>query len=327
MSGGLRRRTALKVLAASAAIPLGIVGLRGLAPAMGAQAWRGESMGGAAGVTVWHQDAGHAQKALLHVVAEVERLERIFSLHVADSEISRLNGQGGRHKVSQDMATVLGAALDLARRSGGAFDPAVQTLWQLHAAERRPAALRHDWLERARESAGIAAIDIAGRAVSLGEGRKITLNAIAQGYITDRVADLLRMEGFDHALVEVGETRALGAQVDGRPFRVGLRDPRQSDRVDRSIDLADMALSVSGGYGFRFADGEEHILDPRTGLSPRNLLDVAVIAPRAMDADALSTAIYVAGEAAAQGLVGGAPGARAMLTRADGSRAEIGAAG
>jgi thiamine biosynthesis lipoprotein len=151
----------------------------------------------------------------------------------------------------------------------------------------------------------------------------ITLNGIAQGYITDRITDLLRHEGFEHAMVELGETRALGASPDGQPFQVGLMNPASPGLVDRTVALADQALSVSGGYGLRFGGDAHHIFDPATGRSANRLLDVAVIAPRAIHADALSTAIFVAGEELAPAILRAYPPARAMITRTDGSTATL----
>jgi thiamine biosynthesis lipoprotein len=79
-------------------------------------------------------------------------------------------------------------------------------------------------------------------------------------------------------------------------------------------------LSVSGGYGFRFGQSDaHHIFDPDTGRSADHLLEVVVTAPRATVADGLSTALFVAGEAAAPGILRAYPAARATLTRRDGS--------
>jgi thiamine biosynthesis lipoprotein len=149
----------------------------------------------------------------------------------------------------------------------------------------------------------------------------ITLNGIAQGYISDAIADMLRNEGFESAVVDLGEYRAIGRHPDGRPWRIGIRDGRNSGRIERMVDLEDMALAVSGGYGTTFdASGRcHHIFDPRTGASANTLVDVAVIGPRATAADGLATAICVAGEALAPTLLAAYPQTRAILTRLDGT--------
>jgi len=156
-------------------------------------------------------------------------------------------------------------------------------------------------------------------------GMAITLNGIAQGYISDAIADMLRNEGFESAVVDLGEYRTIGRHPDGRPWRIGIRDGRNSGSVDRTIELEDTALAVSGGYGTTFeASGRyHHIFDPRTGASANNLVDVAVIGPRATAADGLATAICVAGEALAPTLLAPYPQTRAILTRLDGTSITI----
>jgi len=153
----------------------------------------------------------------------------------------------------------------------------------------------------------------------------ITLNSMAQGFITDAIADMLRNEGFERAVVDLGEYRTIGRHPDGRPWRIGIRDGRDFGSIDRVVDLEDTALAVSGGYGTTFeASGRfHHIFDPRTGASANSLVDVAVIGPRATAADGLATAICVAGEALAPALLAAYPQARAILTRLDGTSIQL----
>src|SRR6202030_3435047 len=108
-----------------------------------------------------------------------------------------------------------------------------------------------------------------------------------------------RKEGFEQAVVDLGEFRTLGAHPDGHPWRIGIRDALAASEVGRGIELDDdMALAVSGGYGtvFEPTGHFNHIFDPQTGASPNELADAAVIAPRATVAAALGVAICVVGE-------------------------------
>ena len=82
--------------------------------------------------------------------------------------------------------------------------------------------------------------------------RGIALNGIAQGYITDRVADLLRKEGLDDVLVDLGEIRGLGRHADGRPWTVGLKDPLEPARIVDTLTLENRALASSAGSPTRF---------------------------------------------------------------------------
>lgn len=324
------RRNVLKVVAAALALPIGVLALRQVAGAPQPVRWAGETMGTPGSITLWHRDPDVARRTLARMQVEVERLERIFSLYRPESEIVRLNRDGRLLSPSRDMVAVLEASRRISEASGGAFDPTVQPLWLLYSAyfDAHPEATRGPEsreIDAARAATGYAAIDAGAAGVGFArQGMAITLNGIAEGYITDRITDLLRNEGFDYAMVELGETRALGAAPDGKPFPVHLMNPTSPQNTNRVVELADLALSVSGGYGLRFAQSDlHHIFDPATGLSPHTLLDVAVTAPTATAADGLSTAIFVAGEGAAPRILAAYTGAKATITRADGTTAQV----
>src|SRR5262249_33367589 len=129
------------------------------------------------------------------------------------------------------------------------------------------------------------------------------------------------------AVVDLGEFRTLGRHPNGQPWRLGIRDPKTPNGVARTVQVDDMALAVSGGYGTTFEPTGRfhHIFDPHTVESANRLLQVAVTGPDATGANGLATAIYVAGEAAASGLLAAYPGTQAFLTRPDGSSTIIAA--
>ncbi|QQR40018.1 FAD:protein FMN transferase [Devosia rhizoryzae] len=319
----LSRRRVLRILAASAALPIGVAGYRIFGPQPVLHQWQGEALGAEASMQLWHANAGHAQRTFARMASEIGRLERVFSLHRPDSEISQLNRDGVLPKASRDMLAVLGSAQAFAEVSKGAFDPSVQPLWTLNEryfaqapanAAGPPARLT----EAARQLVDYRKIDLSNNGARFASpGMAVTLNGIAQGYITDVVGDLLRNEGFDHVVLELGETRVLGSHPDGRPWRVGLKD--ETGAVIRTLDLVNESSATSGGYGTVFdASGQHHhIFDPRTGMSSHLLHEVVVTAPRATDADALATAIFVAGEEEAGAILATVPGARALLLRKD----------
>ena len=311
----LTRRRALRVIAGIASVPVTIAAVRATAPKGQFYGWQGEVLGAWSELTLWHADAELAQRMILRVRREIERLERIFSLYRPDSEISRLNETGRLLKPSPELRGLVEESQRLGALSGGAFDISVQPLWRLYEA--------HFWSRsdvqthiaaRARDVAGslvdFRRIDAGAAAIGfLRPGMAITLNSIAQGYVTDVIADMLRNEGFASAVVDLGEFRTLGRHPDGRPWRLGIRDHSGPDRVDGMVELEDMALAVSGGYGTTFEPSGHfhHIFDPRTGASANNLIDVAVIGPRATAADGLATAIYAAGESLAPMLLAAYP--------------------
>ena len=321
------RRRFLRVAAAVAGLPPIIATLRATAPKARSHSWHGEVLGALSELTLWHPDAAFAQRTFLRVRQEIQRFERIFSLYRRDSEISRLNETGTLAKPSPELRNLIEESQRLGQLSGGAFDISVQPLWRLYEA--------HFW-SRTDVSPDIAARarDVARRVVDFRQiesraaairfaraGMAITLNGIAQGYISDAIADMLRNEGYESAVVDLGEYHTIGRHPDGRPWRIGIRDGRDSGSIDRMFDLEDTALAVSGGYGTTFeASGRfHHIFDPRTGASANTVVDVAVIGPRATAADGLATAICVAGEALAPTLLAAYPHTRATLTRIDGT--------
>jgi thiamine biosynthesis lipoprotein len=317
----------LRVLAAVAGVPVMIAAVRSIAPKARSHGWSGEVLGALSEVTLWHPDAAFAQRTILRVRHEIERFERIFSLYRPDSEISRLNDAGTLRKPSPELRALVEESQRLGELSGGAFDISVQPLWRLYEAHFwSQTGIQADIAARAREVAHTVVdfrrIDNGAAAIRFARaGMAITLNSIAQGYVTDAIADMLRNEGFESAVVDLGEYRTIGRHPDGRSWRMGIRHGKDLGRIDRTVELADMALAVSGGYGTTFeASGRcHHIFDPRTGASANSLVDVAVIGPRATTADALATAICVAGEALAPALVAAYPHTRAMLTRMDGT--------
>jgi FAD:protein FMN transferase len=326
---GPTRRRFLRVVAAAAGLPLIIATVRATAPKARLHTWHGEVLGALSELSLWHPDAAFAQRTILRVRHEIERFERIFSLYRRDSEISRLNEAGKLVKPSVELRTLVEESQRLGEVSRGAFDISVQPLWRLYEAHFWSGTdIQSDVVARARDVAltvvDFRQIDSGAAAIGFARaGMAITLNGIAQGYISDAIADMLRNEGFESAVVDLGEYRTIGSHPDGRPWRIGIRDASNAWSTDRVVELEDMALAVSGGYGTVFeASGHfHHIFDPRTGASANTLVDVAVIGPRATAADGLATAICVAGEALAPTVLAAYPHTRAILTRLNGTSA------
>ncbi len=150
-------------------------------------------------------------------------------------------------------------------------------------------------------------------------GMALTLNGIAQGYITDQVADRLRAGGLRHVLVELGETRGIGTHPEGRPWRIGIPNPDGS--LAGKVNLIDEAMATSGGYGTPFDEEGRwhHIFDPRTGLSTHHHRSVTVLAPTATEADALATAFSVMPEQEAAKIVAATRDVRAFVVDEDGT--------
>ena len=325
MSARFGRRQLL--IAASAG---GLALLAGAARATRAPTWRwqGSALGAESTIMLAHPDHAAAGQALAACRAEIARLERIFSLYRADSALSQLNRQGWLDAPPLELVQLLAFSARVSAATGGAFDVTVQPLWNLYATHFAVSAADPDGPGDAALAATLELVD--WRAVELDSawigfrrpGMAVTLNGVAQGYITDRVADLLRSRGFENVLVELGEIRALGRRPGSDHWRAGIADPNDQSAFLLELPLLDAALATSGGYGTCFdpAHRHHHLLDPATGRSAALHASVSITAARAMVADALSTALTILPAKAARPLLAIFGPATAYLFAPDGER-------
>lgn len=322
------RRRFLTIAAASAG--MGIVLARGGAAAgreaPGLRRWRGTALGADAELVFHHRDPAEAERLLGLALGEVGRLEQVFSLYRPDSALSRLNAEGELANPPFDLVRLLSDSRDYAALTGGAFDVTVQPFWRVYADHfARPGAdpkgPPEAALASARRLVGYRGLAVdAGRIAFDRRGMAVTLNGIAQGYVTDRVADLLRANGLANVLVDLGEMRGVGLRPDGTPWRVGIRDPRRTGRTVGGVELADRALATSGGYGTAFdpTGRFNHLFDPGSGHCADRYLSVSVTAPLATTADALSTAFSLMPLPQIRATLSKVEAARAMILCEDG---------
>ncbi len=325
MQSVMSRRRFITFIAAAAGVPL-------LLKAGGAQArpvrWDGTSMGAPASIQLYHTDEAQARAAIAAGLDELKRLEAIFSVYRADSSISTLNRDGVLENAPGDFIAMLTRALSLAKISDGVYDPTVQPLWQTY--------FRH-FTASNPDPAGPAPRDLAAslalvdwRAVEIDAGRNrvafarpgmaLTLNSGAQGYITDRVTDVLRAHGFDRMLVDMGEPRAVSAKPDGSAWRIGIANPADPGSTITTLEVVDKCVATSGGYGTLFdsAGAFTHILDTRTGRTAPAMLGVSVVADRGIIADGLSTAMLMAPVERRQTILKAAGGDKAIFVTPQG---------
>jgi thiamine biosynthesis lipoprotein len=220
--------------------------------------------------------------------------------------------------------------LTLCRRffdlTGGAFDVSVQPLWRLYAehfantpdGDRAPAPAA---IARALGLVDYSRIDFSPARIGLGPGMALTLNGVAQGYITDRVADLLRDRGWSNVLIDLGETRALDNHPRSRPWRLGIEDAANPGKTIATVPLDNRAAATSAGHGAAFdrQGRHHHLFDPRTGLSSRRYGSITVVANEAATADALSTAFYSMSLKDAKAVLGRIGGAEAWILEQTGN--------
>jgi len=286
------RRRFLTISAAALAVPASA------AAAESAARWQGVALGAAASMVLAGVDPLAARPVFARLEAEIDRLEGIFSLYRADSALSRLNRAGSLDAPPPELLELLTLAGAVHTASGGAFDPTVQPLWHALASGGDAAA--------ARRLVGWKDLRFGPREVRLARpGMALTLNGIAQGYVTDRIAATLKGAGFGNVLVDIGEVAALGRRPGGTPWRAGVADPQ--GHILHRVALRDRALATSAPSGTMLGAGQGHILGPR-GQQPKRRL-VTVSADRAAVADGLSTALCLLDDAAARATTGKFPGA------------------
>ena len=322
----LSRRRFLTITGALAGISLAPSALAHAATRSALHHWRGSALGAEASILLHHPDGAAARRLIAACVDEIVRLERVFSLHRADSAISRLNHDGALEAPPFELVQLLSDCRRFSRMTDGAFDATVQPLWRLYAehfsrADADPTGPGEAALARTRKLVDHGAVMADSAGISLAQaGMAITLNGIAQGYITDRVAALLRAGGIEKVLLDLGEVRALGRHPSGRPWQVGLRDPRLPGRIAAVVELSDQAVATSAPAATRFdVEGRHHhLFDPRTGRPARQALGVSVIARDATTADALSTAFCIMLEPKVREVVAGMAETAAWITRGTG---------
>lgn len=241
------------------------------------------------------------QAAVDEAVQELRRLDALWSVGNAQSEISRLNA-GELETVSPETAGVLERALELSRETEGLFDPTIYPLVELWGfPSDHPHVPSETDIAAALPLVDSSQVELAGERVTLSPGQKLDLGGIAKGYASARVMEIFRAHGVRSGMVSLGgNVQTLGTKVDGGPWRIGVRDPagEASDYLG-VLSVEDEAVITSGGYERFFVENGQryiHILDPRTGHPAQSDLQSAtVISKDGVLADALSTALYIMG--------------------------------
>ncbi len=231
--------------------------------------------------------------------ARVRELEAQWSVTEENSEICALN-RGGRAELSPETAELLGAALDMCRRTDGALDIStypVLRAWGFTTGEYSVPG--GEAIAALLPLVDYGRVALEAGAAALPPGMEIDLGSVAKGYTGDALAALLKQGGADSALLDLGgNIQAVGSKPDGSPWRVAIRDPAGDGNIG-VVEVADQAVVTSGGYERYFEeDGVRywHIIDPATGWPARSgLASVTVVGESGLLCDGLSTALFVMG--------------------------------
>jgi FAD:protein FMN transferase len=282
-------------------------------------------------VRAWGAPAGELSQLRPRCQAAIEALEQTLSTFRQTSFVSLLNASAGAPVVAQpDALEIVTIALHWAEQTGGAFDPTVGPLvdlWRSAGRAQKWPAPTEVAKARARVGYGSIALDERSRSVALKVGAQLDLGAVAEGFMADRLAQLLQAAGVRRARIDVGgDLRLVDDAAPFRRFRVGIRHPLRAGLLGELV-LDAGGVATSGCYERRVEIAGRsvcHVIDPRTGAPVQATLSATAVASRAADADALATALLVLGAQQAQELVAKLRGIEAVLvTQAADDRIEI----
>ena len=253
-------------------------------------------------------DARGLQAAIERAFAEMQRLEALLSRYRADSAISRIGASAGRRAVPvpPEAMAVLRAALRVYRESAGAFDPTVGALDGWHFEPGREAVPAPAEIADALRRIGARDLVLderAGTAYLARPGMALDLGGIAKLPILAAGLRVLRREGVTNALVNGGGDVLVAGHLQGRPWRVGVRDPRAPERLLGVLEVEDGGVVASSGdYERGFVRGGRrlhHVLDPHTGWPTTGVHGVALLARSVEAVNGWGAALMVQGPAAA----------------------------
>lgn len=288
----------------------------------------------------------NADAALDEAVAEIERLDALWSIASSDGEIARLNAEK-QITASADTLALLTRAKEISAATDGLFSTTIAPLmeaWGFTSGDYRVP-------DETELSALLAHVDdkeiaISDSTVTIPADAKVDLGGIAKGFTSARVMEIFRENGVENGILSLGgNVQALGTKPDGSLWRVGLQDPADERALFATLELADKAVITSGAYERNFEQNGityHHIIDPRTGYPAESgLSSVTIVSDDGTLADGLSTALFIMGKEAAvefwrshrddfdmvlladDGAVTVSAGIADALTLSDGSTAEV----
>ncbi len=243
----------------------------------------------------------NGETAVAAAMAEVQRLDALWSTGNPSSEVSRLNA-AGYGAVSADTERLLREAMAVYEKTGGLFDYTIYPLMELWGfSSGEPHVPAQADVEKTLALVDGSRLCLEDGQVVLGEGQRIDLGGIGKGFASARIMEVFRENGVEAGMVSLGgNVQTLGEKPDGEPWRIGIRDPAGAQNAYLGVlSTTDRAVVTSGGYERYFEENGQryiHILDPRTG-EPANsgLLSATVVSADGSLADGLSTALFIMG--------------------------------
>jgi FAD:protein FMN transferase len=256
-------------------------------------------------MTVVSHDSIEANKYFTLAVGEVKRVENLISDWIPSTQISQVNKNAGIVPVKVDIEVfeLVERAIKVSKLTNGAFDisyASMDKIWKFDGSMIKMPTEEEIKQSVAKIGYQNIILNKIDKTIFLKyTGMKLGLGGIGQGYIADKVKELLQKEGCTSGIVNVsGDINTWGKQPDGKPWTVGIINPMNKNKVFATFPLVDSAVETSGSYekyvvfnGVRYS----HIIDPRTGYPATGIVSVSVFAKQTEIADALATGIFVLG--------------------------------
>jgi thiamine biosynthesis lipoprotein len=287
-------------------------------------------MGTFARVVAVAQNRKTADQSIEAALAEMYKVDDLMSDYKKDSEISQVNRDAFKQpvKVSQSTFEVLDKAVEFSKLSGGSFDVTVGPIVQLwRAATESNSVPTEDQLQQARSKVGYEKLTLDANELTVRfavDGMMLDLGGIAKGYAIDKAVEAMQKQGALGGMVDIGgDIRCFGRPSKGKThWLIGVQDPTKAkEGLDPGtsllvLQLEDAAIATSGDYRrFALVEGQRysHIISRTTAAGARGLSSVTIIAKKAIDADALATAVTVLGSEKGLALVENLPEIEAIL--------------
>jgi thiamine biosynthesis lipoprotein len=277
-------------------------------------------MGTAVRVELWHDDATVARAAMSAVMDEMHRIDASMSPYKPDSELSRINREAAQKPVpiSQEMFNLIARSIEFSKLSGGAFDITFSSVGYLYD-YREHVKPTDEQIAKALPGINYRHLQLDPKARTIQYARpgvRIDLGGIAKGYAADNCIAILKGRGITNAIVTAGGDSRLLGDRRGRPWNVGIRDPRKRGEVVAVLPLADVAISTSGDYERFFEDDGvryHHIINPKTGKSATGVRSVTIIGPDGITTEGLTKSVFVKGPKEGMRLIESLKGVDAII--------------
>lgn len=259
------------------------------------------AMGTTVSIQAYHVDRLCALNAISKAFDELFRLDSLLSVYKPESDVSRINAAAGITdvNVSPIVVDVLNQAKHFSTQTNGAFDCTIEPLmklWGFRESKTRKIPTDKE-IRSMLDAVGYQNIAIEKNSVGLSHHHaSIDLGGIAVGYTVDCMADILKKEGIQSALINhSGDIFAIGAPPETDGWNVAILNPLNRSEIVESLLISNRALSTSGtSEKFVEYNGEHfgHIINTKTGLPSKIYQSLSVFAETALEADVFSTAWF-----------------------------------